>query len=133
MIPMKYTCPHCKVNATKVRYDKFHGDNCRKLRSSRRPVHFDINKYTELHDRLMAELGSYYNNHIHFMNQPSKWSSRPLVSNIMELGRVIRDIKRNNYIMRKQLAEKIAEKKETIAIKKAAKKLRKQNGNDSIN
>lgn len=93
-----------------------------------------INKYTELHEKLLDLMGRYHNLHIKFVNKPSIWSSKDLVSIMMEMGRLVRDIKKNNLVMRKGMKEEVIVKKKSIAIKKEAKKLRKQkNDNRSQN
>lgn len=70
-----------------------------------------INKYIELHERFMELLVQYHNNHTYFMNKPSVWTSRDLVRTMMEISRVVKDIKRNNVEMRKIMRQQVRDKK----------------------
>ena len=90
-----------------------------------------INKYTELHEKLLDLMGRYHNLHIKFVNKPSIWSSKDIVRLMMEMGRLVREIKKNNLVMRKGMQEEVKIKKKGIAIKKEAKKIRKQNVNNN--
>jgi hypothetical protein len=60
------------------------------------------------------------------MERPTAHTQIDLVKTLMRLGRVIREIKKNNQEVRKEMALKVKEKKKLIAAKKEAKKLRKQ-------
>ena len=70
-----------------------------------------INKYIELHERFMELLVTYHNNHTYFMNKPSVWTSRDLVRTMLEISRVVKEIKRNNVVMRKAMQQEINKKK----------------------
>lgn len=90
-----------------------------------------INKYIELHEKLMQALGEYYNLHIRFTKRPSSWTQTDLIRATMQIGRVVKEIKKNNLAIRKQFAEDNKKKKAAIAAKKEEKRLRKENGNNS--
>lgn len=90
-----------------------------------------INKYIELHERLMDLICRYHNMHIRFLNRPTIHTEKDLVKIMMELGKLVREIKKNNLEMRKQMQQQVYEKKKIIAAKKEEKRLRKlQNGNN---
>lgn len=136
----KFTCPYCKVNATKVRFEKYHGANCKLIKKSKITSNaprstLDINKYIELHEKMMSLIGQYHNQHIYFMNHPTQWTFRNMVTIIMDMGKLVKEMKKNNLDIRTEMKEEVASKKKLIAAKKEAKKLRKQNGtnNNSIN
>ena len=123
--PEKFICPHCKVTATKGRFERWHGDNCsvfvRGTRSKTPEYAFDINKYTELHEDFIKAVGVYYNNHIAFMNRPSLWMSKNLVWSMNEIPRTIKAIKKNNIEVRLHLKEQTKKRKAVIAEKKLNK------------
>ena len=85
-----------------------------------------INKYVELHDKLVNLLVEYHNYHIRFMEKPTMYTQMDIVKTIMKLGKLVREIKKNNVEFRKEMDVKVKEKKKEVAAKQAAKKLRKQ-------
>ena len=80
-----------------------------------------INKYIELHEKFLDLLAKYHNYHIVFMNRPSMYSSKDLVTTMMQISRVVRDIKKNNLAMRKDMQQKIKARKQEIAATKKGK------------
>jgi hypothetical protein len=90
-----------------------------------------INKYIELHEQLMNLICRYHNMHIRFLNRPTVHTERDLITLTMELGKLVREIKKNNLEMRKKMQQQVYEKKRLIAAKKEEKRLRKlQNDNN---
>ena len=90
-----------------------------------------INKYVELHEKLLKLLFDYHNYHIRFMERPTAYTQMDLIKTLMQLGKLIREIKKNNQSIRKEMAVKVKEKKKLIAAKKEAKQLRKQQNDNN--
>ena len=90
-----------------------------------------INKYVELHEKLLNLLFEYHNFHIRFMERPTAHTQLDLVKTMMKLGKLVREIKKNNLAVRKEMDAKVKEKKKLIAAKKEAKKLRKQQNDNN--
>ena len=103
----------------------------KKVRSKAPGAVIDINKYTELHEELISVVGEYYNHHIAFINKPSKWVLRDIVSDLLRINRTVKKLKENNLVNKQLMAAEYAERKKKLA----EKKLRKKNGtnNNSIN
>ena len=85
-----------------------------------------INKYVELHEKLLNLLFDYHNYHIRFMEKPTMYTQMDIIKTIMKLGKLVREIKKNNVELRKEMSIKVKEKNKLAALKKEAKKLRKQ-------
>jgi len=85
-----------------------------------------INKYVELHEKLLNLLFEYHNYHIRFMEKPTMYTQMDIIKTIMKLGKLVREIKKNNVELRKEMSIKVKEKNKLAALKKEAKKLRKQ-------
>jgi phage host-nuclease inhibitor protein Gam len=85
-----------------------------------------INKYVELHEKLLNLLFEYHNYHIRFMEKPTMYTQQDVIKTIMKLGKLVREIKKNNVELRKEMSIKVKEKNKLAALKKEAKKLRKQ-------
>jgi len=90
-----------------------------------------INKYVELHEKLLKLLFDYHNYHIRFLERPTAYTQMDLIKTLMQLGKLIREIKKNNQSIRKEMAVKVKEKKKLIAAKKEAKQLRKQQNDNN--
>ena len=90
-----------------------------------------INKYVELHEKLMKLMFEYHNFHIRFVERPTMYTQMDIIKTIMKLGRLVREIKKNNVEIRKDMNIVVKEKKRLIALKKEAKKIRKQNVNNN--
>lgn len=90
-----------------------------------------INKYVELHNNLLNLLFDYHNAHIRFIERPTVFTQMAVIKIIMKIGRLVRDIKKNNVIMRKEMNVKVKEKNKAQAAIKAAKKLRKQQNDNT--
>lgn len=85
-----------------------------------------INKYAELHEKFLNLLFDYHNYHIRFMEKPTAFTQLDLTKTMMKLSKLIREIKKNNVDLRKEMEVNVKEKKKEAAVKKEAKKLRKQ-------
>jgi len=85
-----------------------------------------INKYVELHEKLLNLLFEYHNYHIRFMEKPTAFTQIDLTKTMMKMSKLIREIRKNNIELRKEMENKVKEKKKEAAVKKEAKKLRKQ-------
>ena len=85
-----------------------------------------INKYVELHEKLLNLLFEYHNYHIRFMEKPTMFTQQDVIKTIMKLGKLIREIKKNNVELRREMGINVQEKKKLTAAHKEAKKLRKQ-------
>ena len=85
-----------------------------------------INKYVELHEKLLNLLFEYHNFHIRFMEKPTAYTQLDITKTMMKLSKLIREIRKNNIEIRKEMDVKVKEKKKEAAVKKEAKKLRKQ-------
>ena len=85
-----------------------------------------INKYVELHEKLLNLLFEYHNFHIRFMEKPTGYTQLDLTKTMMKLSKLIREIRKNNIEIRKEMNIKVKEKNKLAALKKEAKKLRKQ-------
>lgn len=90
-----------------------------------------INKYVELHEKMMSLMGRYHNQHIYFMNHPTQWTFRNMVKIMLDMGKLVKEMKKNNLELRDEMKEEVAAKKKLIAAKKEAKRLRKQNGTNN--
>lgn len=85
-----------------------------------------INKYVELHEKLLNLLFDYHNYHIRFMEKPTAYTQMDLTKTLMKLSKLIREIRRNNIELRKVMDANVKKKKQEAAVKKQAKQLRKQ-------
>jgi len=85
-----------------------------------------INKYVELHNTLLELVFEYHNAHTKFMEKSTMYNQMDVIKTIMKLGKLIREIKKNNVALRKEMGIKVKEKNKAQAAIKAAKKLRKQ-------
>jgi hypothetical protein len=65
------------------------------------------------------------------MERPTAYTQMDLIKTLMQLGKLIREIKKNNQSIRKEMAVKVKEKKKLIAAKKEAKQLRKQQNDNN--
>lgn len=77
-----------------------------------------INKYKELHAQFLDLVIDYHNTHVKFLAKPNKWTSRNLVRVMMKIGKLVKEIKKNNLEMREEL---IALKRAELAVKKEKK------------
>lgn len=80
-----------------------------------------INKYVELHEKLLNLLFEYHNYHIRFMERPTAFTQLDLTKTMMKLGKLVREIKKNNVELRREMEAKVKEKKKVIAAKKKLK------------
>jgi hypothetical protein len=80
-----------------------------------------INKYVELHEKFIDLLAKYHNNHILFISKPNVYNSRDLVKNMMQISRIVKEIKKNNLVMRKAMQEQVKARKQEIAANKKGK------------
>jgi cell shape-determining protein MreC len=60
------------------------------------------------------------------MEKPTMYTQMDIIKTIMKLGKLVREIKKNNVELRKEMSIKVKEKNKLAALKKEAKKLRKQ-------
>jgi phage host-nuclease inhibitor protein Gam len=60
------------------------------------------------------------------MEKPTMYTQQDVIKTIMKLGKLVREIKKNNVELRKEMSIKVKEKNKLAALKKEAKKLRKQ-------
>lgn len=70
-----------------------------------------INKYIELHEKFIDLIVKYHNEHTYFINRPSPWTARNLIPVVHEMSRVIKEMKKNNVKMRKDMYEEVKAKK----------------------
>lgn len=125
IIVEKKTCPNCLKAVGLQTYNRFHGDHCKKPKTEPTSQSPGINKYAELHEKYMELMGTYHNLHIAFMNKPSMWTSRELVTVMLLIGKAVKEIKINNLAMRQQMQIEIKERKKAGAGYKEANKFRK--------
>lgn len=121
----KKVCPNCFRAVGFTMYERWHGDNCKKAKTAPPEQSPGINKYVELHEKYVDLVGQYHNVHITFMNKPSMWTSRELVTIMMLMGKIVKEIKINNLLMRQQMQIDIKERKKAGIGYKEANKFRK--------
>lgn len=90
-----------------------------------------INKYVELHEKLVNLLVEYHNFHIRFIERPTAYTQMDIIKTVMKLGKLVREIKKNNVALRREMGVIVKEKKKQTAAQKEAKKLRKQQNDNS--
>ena len=72
-----------------------------------------INKYVELHEKFMDLLAKYHNDHVVFINKPNFWNTRDFLGIMMSMSKLIKEIRKNNIAMRKEMQAAIKAKKAT--------------------
>jgi hypothetical protein len=72
-----------------------------------------INKYVELHEKFMDLLAKYHNAHVVFINKPNFWNTRDFLGIMMSMSKLIKEIRKNNIAMRKEMQAAIKAKKAT--------------------
>lgn len=76
-----------------------------------------INKYKEIHDKFIEAFVQYYDAHTKFIKRPSHYTASAVTKGTMKMQRLIREMRKNNIAMRKDLREdkrnqKLTRKKE---------------------
>jgi hypothetical protein len=70
-----------------------------------------INKYTELHERFLELIAEYHNAHVVFINKPNLWNTRDFLGIMMSMSKLVKEIRKNNIAMRKEMHAEIKAKK----------------------
>ena len=80
-----------------------------------------INKYVELHEKFMDLLANYHNAHVVFINKPNFWNTREFLGIMISMSKIVKEIRKNNIAMRKEMQSAIAARKKVIAENKKEK------------
>lgn len=62
-----------------------------------------INKYNELHAKFLDLINEYHNHHIRLLNSPSQRNVMIMITTVMKISKLIKEIKKNNVALRKVL------------------------------
>lgn len=92
-----------------------------------------MEKYKELHQELINLMVRYHNNTIKYFEKPSNWRADFISTDLYDMYRLIREMKKVNIIVKKEL---LTEKRKLIAERKHIRELKKEkrkNGNNKTN
>lgn len=64
-----------------------------------------INKYKDIHERFIEAFVGYYNAHNKFVKRPSTFMASSVIKQTMKMQKVLREMRKNNIVMRKELKE----------------------------
>ena len=89
-----------------------------------------INKYKELHDKFLSELVEYHNLQLTLTDKKMYHTLLDLSKIVMKMGATLKAMKLENFAVRKEIQTK---RRIRLAALAEAKKLKKENENDTTN